>query len=358
MPGDASAATAFTTTSPKPAATPRWPLPGYRPPANRWRLLKPRRAPARAALALLFAAVAGAQAAGADEAPAVASSELSVPVAGIVALQSDFGLQDHAVAAMHGVILGVDRHLVVQDLTHGIAAYDVWQAAYRLRAVLAYWPRGSVLVSIVDPGVGTDRRSVIALTRTGHYVVTPDNGTLTLLAEQPGIVQLRSIDETTNRRPGAEHSNTFHGRDVYAFTAARLASGSISFAEVGPLVDRPVLLPYERAHRDGNAVVGTVPVLDVQWGNVWTNIDRTLFESMGVELGQRLAVTIAHAGKIAWRGVAPYVGTFGDVATGAPLVYVNSLDEMAIALNQDDFARQHGIESGNDWSVRIERASR
>lgn len=274
-------------------------------------------------------------------------------VSGIVALQSDFGLQDHAVAAMHGVILGVDKRLIVQDLTHGIAAYDVWQAAYRLAAVIQYWPSGTVLVSIVDPGVGTARRSVVALTRSGHYIVTPDNGTLTLVADQVGIVQLRAIDESVNRRPGSEHSNTFHGRDVYAFTAARLASGTIDFAQVGPVVTDPVRLPYEQARRDGAALVGTVPVLDVQWGNVWTNVGRGLFETLRIKLGGSVAVTIAHDGKTVWQGVAPYAATFGDVPAGTPLVYVNSLDEMAIALNQDDFAKRHGIASGAGWSVRI-----
>ena len=114
----------------------------------------------------------------------------------------------------------------------------------------------------------------------------------------------------------------------------------------------------EVGDRDGAGAIGTVPVLDVQWGNVWTNIGRPLFETLGIALGKNVRVTISHGGKVVWRGIAPYARTFGDVPLGAPLVYVNSLDEMAIALNQGDFAKHHATASGNDWTVRIAPAPR
>src|ERR1700722_4091769 len=143
----------------------------------------------------------------------------------IVVFQSDFGLRDGAVSEMKGVAMGVSPELKLFDLTHEIPAYNIWDAAYRLQQTVPYWPAGTVFVSVVDPGVGTARKSVVLKTKTGQYIVTPDNGTLTLVAESLGIDQIREIDESVNRRQDSKKSYTFHGRDVYAFTAAGLASG-------------------------------------------------------------------------------------------------------------------------------------
>src|SRR5215471_18591518 len=106
---------------------------------------------------------------------------------GVVVFQSDFGLKDGAVSAMKGVATEVDPELKLYDLTHDIPAYNVWEGAYRLQQAAPYWPKGTVFVSVVDPGVGTSRKSVVMRSKTGQYFVTPDNGTLTLVAEQLGI---------------------------------------------------------------------------------------------------------------------------------------------------------------------------
>src|SRR3954468_21484199 len=147
----------------------------------------------------------------------------------IVVFQSDFGLKDGAVSAMKGVAMGVSPELKLFDLKHEIPAYNIWEAAYRLEQTVQYWPVGTVFVSVVDPGVGTNRKSVVLKTNSGHFIVTPDNGTLTLVAQSLGIAELREIDEKINRRQGSERSYTFHGRDVYAYTAARLAAGGLNF---------------------------------------------------------------------------------------------------------------------------------
>ena len=148
-------------------------------------------------------------------------------------LQTDFSLKDGAVSAMKGVAFGVDHNLKIFDLTHEIPPYNIWEGAYRLYQTASYWPQGSVFVSVVDPGVGTDRKSVVLKTKNGQYFVSPDNGTLTLVAESLGIESVRQIDEKTNRLKGSEKSYTFHGRDVYAYTGARLASGAITFERWG-----------------------------------------------------------------------------------------------------------------------------
>src|SRR5512145_23370 len=102
-------------------------------------------------------------------------------------LQSDFGLKDGAVACMKGVAFGVDHNLKIFDLTHEIPNYNIWEAAYQLKQTAPFWPPGTVFVSVVDPGVGTERKSVVMKTNSGHYFVSPDNGTLTLVAEDLGI---------------------------------------------------------------------------------------------------------------------------------------------------------------------------
>src|SRR3954465_8481403 len=105
----------------------------------------------------------------------------------IVVFQTDFGLKDGAVSAMKGVAMGVSRDLKLFDLTHEIPPYNIWKAAYRLQQAAQYWPAGTVFVSVVDPGVGSERKSVVLKTKSGHFFVTPDNGTLTLIAQSLGI---------------------------------------------------------------------------------------------------------------------------------------------------------------------------
>jgi S-adenosylmethionine hydrolase len=272
-------------------------------------------------------------------------------------MQTDFGVKDGAVAEMKGVAFAVDPHLAIFDLSHENTPYDIWEASYRLKQTAPYWPAGTVFVSVIDPGVGTSRASVVLLTKSGHYFVTPDNGTLTLVAEELGIAAVRRIDETVNRRAGSERSYTFHGRDVYAYTGARLAAGKISFEQVGPVLDATVVsLPYEKPARKEGALTGTIPQIDFHYGNVWTNIPDTLFNELNPAFGEKFAVTIFHDGKEVYRGTAPYSRTFGDVAEGEPLLYVNSLLNVAFALNQGSFAEKHGIASGGTWTVRVERA--
>jgi len=168
---------------------------------------------------------------------------------------------------------------------------------------------------------------------------------------------VREIDETKNRRHGSEKSYTFHGRDVYVYVGARLAADVISFADVGPeLPPKVVMLPFEHPRQVGDALVGTIPYLDFQYGNIWTNLDDSLFAQLKPQFGDHFEVTITHAGKVVYRGDVPYARTFGDVPEGAPLLYVNSLMNVALALNQGDFAKAHGISYGADWSMRVEKA--
>lgn len=281
----------------------------------------------------------------------------SLCLASPLVIQTDFGTRDGAVAAMKGVAVGIDARLPIYDLSHENTPYDIWEAAYRLRQTAPYWPTGTVFVSVVDPGVGTERKAIVLQTKSGHFFVSPDNGTLTLVAELLGVSAVREIDIKNHRLPGSERSATFHGRDLFAYTGARLASGAITFADIGPeLTGDLVRLPHEKARIEGETLVGGIPALDVRYGNVWTDIDETLFAALHPQLGERFNVTISRAGKPVFNGELPYVRTFGDVPEGQPLLYLNGLMCVSFALNLGSFAEAHAIACGADWSVHIERA--
>lgn len=269
--------------------------------------------------------------------------------------QSDFGLVDGAVSAMYGVAYTVEPRLNIHDLTHDITPYNIWEASYRLIQTIRYWPQGTIFVSVVDPGVGSDRKSVVVKTTSGHYVVTPDNGTLTHIIRFDGIEAVREIDEHVNRLPRSGESYTFHGRDVFAYTGARLAAGIIDFEGVGPEMkpEDLVRLPIIEPRLEGNAVCGTIDVLDVRFGSLWTNIPRTLFLQTGIQYGDRVSITIENDTRCVYRNIILFAKSFADVYMGEALAYVNSLDCMAVAINQGSFARAYNIGTGNSWRIRI-----
>lgn len=274
--------------------------------------------------------------------------------------QSDFGYADGAVCAMYGVAEGVSPQLHVYDLTHDIPQYDIWEASYRLIQTVNYWPRGSVFVSVVDPGVGSTRRSIAVRTATGQYVITPDNGTLTHVKRMCGISEARIIDESVNRLPNSGESYTFHGRDIYAYTGARLASGAISFEQVGPEVDSESVceLPVIEATIHEGSVSGTIDVLDVRFGSLWTNIPRELFLKLGVGHGGRVEVTISNDTRTLYKNIMVYARSFADVNVGEPLLYINSLDNVAVAINQGSFAKAYNIGTGISWQITLRKAPR
>ncbi|WP_120891817.1 SAM hydrolase/SAM-dependent halogenase family protein [Helicobacter pylori] len=271
-------------------------------------------------------------------------------------LQTDFSLKDGAVSAMKGVAFSVDSNLKIFDLTHEIPPYNIWEGAYRLYQTASYWPKGSVFVSVVDPGVGTKRKSVVLKTKNGQYFVSPDNGTLTLVAQTLGIDSVREIDEKANRLKGSEKSYTFHGRDVYAYTGARLASGAITFEQVGPELPMKVVeIPYQKAKATKGGVKGNIPILDIQYGNVWSNISDKLLNQAGIKRNDIVCVTIFKDSKKQYEGKMPYVASFGNVLEGQPLVYLNSLLNVSVALNMDNFAQKYQIKSGADWNIDIKK---
>ncbi|ATP38860.1 DNA-directed RNA polymerase subunit delta [Solibacillus sp. R5-41] len=275
----------------------------------------------------------------------------------LLVFQSDFGLSDGAVSAMYGVSYGVDSNLAISDLTHHIPQFNIWEGSYRLLQTVQYWPKGTVFISIVDPGVGSDRIAVVAKTTGGQYIVTPNNGTLTHIKRYFGITEAREIDETINRLPNSGESHTFHGRDIFAYTGARLASGVISYEEVGPVysIDEIHELPIKESIQEGEIVKGIIDIVDKPFGNLWTNISREQFKNIAVTYGDQFELTITTDGRNIYKNIVTYGRSFADLHIGEPLVYVNSLDNLGVAINQGSFANAYRIGSGTNWEVTIRK---
>ena len=275
----------------------------------------------------------------------------------LLVLQSDFGLVDGAVSAMVGVALEESPTLKIHHLTHDITPYNIFEGSYRLFQTVNYWPEGTTFVSVVDPGVGSKRKSVVAKTVQNQYIVTPNNGTLSFIKKHVGIVAIREISEVENRRKNTEHSYTFHGRDVYAYTGAKLASGHITFEEVGPelSIAEIVEIPVVETTIGNDFVSGAIDILDVRFGSLWTSIRREEFYTLSPEFGDRFEVTIYNNDMLVYQNQVTYGKSFADVRIGQPILYINSLYRVGLAINQGSFAKAYNVGVGAQWSIEIKR---
>lgn len=272
-----------------------------------------------------------------------------------IVLQTDFGTGWGAVASMKGVCKQVDPALECVDLTHEIPQYDILAASRELVYVLPFWPAGTVFVSVVDPGVGTDRRACVALLENGCYVVTPDNGTLTHAARQIGVKAVRQIDERTNRYPGTEDVAVFHGRDLFAYTAARLAAGVIGFDGVGPAYDPAEIVLFDQAlvcaeTAEGSAA-GVVSSVSDPFGSVAFNVLSADLRAAGFRHGDRVRTTLTRAGETYYDGTVLYERSFGFVPLGAPILFDSSTNYIELGLNQGSFRDKYAVQPGDAFTL-------
>ncbi len=276
-----------------------------------------------------------------------------------VVIQTDFSTTWSAVAEMKGVMKIVDPTLEVIDLTHDIKKYDPWEASLSLAATEPYWPKGTIFVSVVDPGVGTSRRACAARLNDGTVVITPDNGSLTHLLHEPGIQVVREIDETVNRYPAREKVSVFHGRDLFGYCAAKLAAGIITFEETGPSYPVNEIVECEDYYRkpvlsDGYAE-GFILTGVKHFGGISLNISNEAVSACGFIPGEMLHITIRHDGKPVFERAVQYCRAFGDVAVHEPLLYPGSSGWLCMDINQGSFMECYGIDTGMDWTVTIRR---
>lgn len=276
----------------------------------------------------------------------------------ILVFQTDFTYKEGAVCSMYGVVKSVDRSLEIFDGTHEIPHFDTWSASYRLYQSMRFWPKGTIFVSVVDPGVGTSRKACVAKTKDGYFVVTPDNGALTHLVAYTGIDEIREIDESRNRLQATVGTSIFHGRDLFGYCAAKLASGIISFEEVGPtypvdeIVVHDILQPVLKEGR----AEGIFEICDPNFGNLWSNIPVEEFIKSGFQYGDILNVTVSHKGQVVFTEQVPFAKSFGYVKQGDPVVYTNELMKLGLAISMGNFRETYHVDFGYDWIVILEKA--
>ncbi len=273
----------------------------------------------------------------------------------ILVFQTDFTYKEGAVSSMYGVVKTVDRELEIFDGTHEIPKFDTWSASYRLMQSLPFWPEGTIYVSVVDPGVGTARRACVARTANGYYVVTPDNGTLTHIRREFGILEVREIDERVNRLASTRGVAIFHGRDLFGYTAARLASGIIDYEGVGPAypVDEIVMHPVMEPLIEEGHVRGIFEIDDPNFGNLWTNIPLEDFFQAGFSYGERIHTTIRFGGKTLFDRKVLFHQSFGFAGDGEPMLYNNELMKVAMAVSRGSLEQEFGFGFGADWVIEL-----
>jgi len=257
----------------------------------------------------------------------------------LIVLLTDFGYRDPYVGVMKGVIKSINPSVEIIDLTHGITRHDVVEAAVTLMVSAKYFPRNTIFVCVVDPGVGSERKALLIKTRN-YYLVGPDNGCLTLLAENDGVESVYDVSETPFSL--RERSFTFHGRDLFAPVAAYLSLGyspstlgrEISYEHVVKIsIPKPLI--------SGNTVEASVLYIDT-YGNIMTNLTRELTDKLGLQLSEPL--TIKTASKTV---KCRFVKSFSHVAEGEYACYINSWGFFEIAINKGDAARELGVNRGD-----------
>lgn len=276
-----------------------------------------------------------------------------------IVIQTDFSLTWSAVSSMKGVMKIVDPTLQIEDITHDIKNFSPWEASMSLNTVEPYWPKGTVFVSVVDPGVGTSRKASVALLNDGNFVVTPDNGALTHLVHRVGVKEIREIDETVNRYPAQEEVSVFHGRDLFGYCAAKLASGQITFEEVGPAYPVCDIVECEEFHLQpvlGHCEAsGFIQTGLKHFGGIQANITNAQWKSCGFQLGDVVDVKIACEGKEVFHEEVLYHESFGYVKKGDPILYCGSSQYLCLDCNMDNFMSRYGVDSGKEWTISFKK---
>jgi len=269
------------------------------------------------------------------------------PVNDTISFLSDFGHTDEFVGVVHGVIARISPSTRVIDITHGVRRGDVYGGAMALTRAVQFMPDG-VILAVVDPGVGTERKAIAARTPVGYFV-GPDNGLLAPgVAMVGGADLIVSIEDPRFQLPSS--GGTFHGRDVFGPAAAVLASGQAAIEDLGPVLPpgsiTPLLVPLAEPSGDGG-IKATVLWVD-SFGNVQFNVGPEDLRDLGMEPGDDVSVAwemITH--RIAWRTV------YGDVGQDEAVLHVDSHGQIALAVRGGRADETFGIGVGD--SVVITR---
>jgi S-adenosylmethionine hydrolase len=255
-----------------------------------------------------------------------------------IVFMTDFGVVDDSVAICRGVMYSIMPEVRIVDLTHQVTPFSILDGARFLFGATPYYPAGTVFVVVVDPGVGSIRKAIVAKSKRGQYFVLPDNGLLTLVEQRDGIEGVREITNT-NWMIGAKLSSTFHGRDIFSPAGAHVARGD-DWTKVGPerQVASLVRLELKASRIDDRGVRAEVIATDGPFGNLVTNLDAEDFLKLGYQRGQEVPFKLGEK-----EMKIKFVRTFSDVDLGQPLLYIDSRGHLALGVNQGSFAAVYGV---------------
>ena len=262
------------------------------------------------------------------------------PTPPLITLTTDFGTRDPYLGALRGALLTACPGAQLADIGHDLPPYDRLAGAYLLGAAAPWFPPGTVHLAIVDPGVGSPRRA-LAFAAGGSLFVGPDNGLFTAVYDRLEVVEMRAIDAA--RLGLGEVHPTFHGRDLFAPAAGRLAGG-MPLAEIGPAVCDPVRLPLTAPRREGARLHAAVLHVD-RFGNVATNLTR-----------RALALSRVDEGALGCTGATRPLAvhrTFSDASPGEVFLLWGSSGYLELALDQGSAAARLGLTAGESLEFPI-----
>ncbi|MCY4404163.1 MAG: SAM-dependent chlorinase/fluorinase [Candidatus Poribacteria bacterium] len=279
----------------------------------------------------------------------------------IITLTTDFGTSDVYVGVMKGVILNINPQAQIIDITHDVSHQNIHEAAFTINAAYRYFPKGTIHVIVVDPGVGSNRQAIVCKTENAVFVC-PNNGVLTYL--------LQNIEtETNNHKPNAviienptyhlpQVSNTFHGRDIFAPVAAHLSRG-VSLSQIGTPIQNIVQLPIPTVKSDNDILTGEIIKID-SFGNLTTNISEDVLTSFLFSSAQNNTHTGAlckHADNIKFEIKIDSIclkklnSSYAESAVGEPLAIINSFGLLEIAINTGNAEACLGVKIGDNVVV-------
>jgi len=255
-----------------------------------------------------------------------------------IVFMTDFGVIDDSVAICRGVMYSVMPTVRIVDLSHEVKPFSILDGARFLEGATPYYPAGTVFVTVIDPGVGSRRKAIVARSKRGQFFVLPDNGLLTLVEQRDGIEAVREITNT-DWMIGTKLSSTFHGRDIFSPVGAHLARGD-DWTTVGPemAAGSLVRLQLQTAKFDERGLTATVIATDGPFGNLVTNVSAEEFAKLGYQRGQDVPVKVGDK-----EMTMKFVNTFSDVALGQPLLYIDSRGFLGLAVNQNYFSAVYGV---------------
>lgn len=257
---------------------------------------------------------------------------------------SDFGTKDDSVSQCKAAIYAVNPEARITDMTHDVPPFDTRFASFLLSDSAKIWPSGTVFLAVVDPGVGTSRKAMALETNSGHIFVGPDNGLFTFPAKKLGIKKAVSLENRKYFRDLV--TTTFHGRDIYAHVAGWLSKDNSTLEKMGPNLTAPVLSDWTEPRMDSSSISGSFLYIEKTYGNTATDIPGDMIEKAGLYYGATVHAVIN--GK---EHSFPFLKTFGNVAKGRPLAYINSRGLFSLAMNMGDFSSAYGVEAGSPVKI-------